>query len=383
MKRKSPPPPIPQLITVHFGSLDDPRVNRTKRHSLLNIVVMALCGSICGADGWEALADFAEARADWFETFLDMPHGTPCADTFRRVFCALEPLRFEEAFRAWVSSLAAEITGQIVAVDGKSLRGAVDRAGSTTPMHLLHVFAVEQQLLLAQRAVEGAPGETSAIPELLSIVDVRGATVTADANACTAAVTEAVREAGADYLITIKGNRGTLRDFIAALFEEAEAHRFRGVQTYRSTDEAHGRSEARTVRAIPLPAWPTDDRRWRDVNTAAMFERTRVLDGKETVERHFYISSLPPDAERIAYAARAHWSIENHLHWQLDVGFNEDQCRIRDHVGAQNFALIARTALTLLKRERTAPGGIARRRRRAGWSNDYLLQVLAAGTDPI
>lgn len=379
MKRKKPLPPVIHLITVHFGSVPDPRIDRTKHHPLLNILVMALCGAICGADGWEGLEDFAESRVEWFETLLDMPHGTPSADTFRRVFCALDPRRFEEAFRRWVTSLATELAGQVVAIDGKSLRGAIDQAGSTTPMHLLHVFAAEQQLLLAQRAVEGAPGETGSIPELLQLVDVRGATVTADANACTAAVTDAARKAGADYLITLKGNRGPLHAFVAALFEEAEAHGFGGMPTHRSTDEAHGRQETRTVRAMPLLAWPSSDQRWTDVETAVMIDRTRCIDGKETAARHFYITSLPPDPERIAQAARAHWSIENQLHWALDVGFGEDHWRIRDNNGAHNFALVARVALTMLKRETSAPGGILRRRRRAGWSNDYLLRVLSCG----
>lgn len=383
MKPKKTVPPVVHLITVHFGSLPDPRVDRTKHHPLINILVMALCGAICGADGWDALADFAEDRADWFQTFLDMPSGTPCADTFRRVFCALDPQRFEEAFRRWVDSLAAEIAGQIVAIDGKSIRGAIEKAGSTTPLYLLHVFAVEQQLLLAQRAVEGAPGETAAIPELLQLVDVRGATVTADANACTAAVTEATRNAGADFVITIKGNRGPLHAFVAAIFEEAEAHGFRGVPVHRSTHAGHGRQETRTVRAIRLKAWPSTNPQWTDVNTAVMIDRTRVVDGEETSQRHYYITSMPPDVGDIDYAVRAHWSIENNLHWQLDVGFGEDDRRIRDDIGAQNFALVTRMALTMLKRETTMPGGIMRKRRKADRRNDYLLRVLACGIPEI
>jgi predicted transposase YbfD/YdcC len=383
MKRKSRQPPVVDLITVQFSSLEDPRIERTKRHPLVNVLTMALIGAICGADGWEALADFAEERAEWYEEFLDMPHGTPSADTFRRVFCALDPQHFAELFRRWVASLANKLAGEVVAVDGKALRSAVAHAGDTTPVHLLHVFATQQQLLLAQRNVGNAPGEVRAIPELLELLDLRGAVVTVDANGCTAAVTDAVRAKQADYFVCIKGNRGPLHAFVAAVFEESEAKKFRGVSVAQSEEVGHGRNESRTVRALPLKAWPTGDAQWTDVNTAVMIDRTRQSDGYSSRERHYYITSLTPDAEHIAKVARGHWSVENQLHWQLDVSFGEDSWRMRDRNGVENFGTVARFALALLKRESTKKRGIAAKRRIAGWSNRYLMLVLAGGISDV
>lgn len=364
----------------YFGSLEDPRIDRTKFHPLENIIVMALCGAIAGADGWDALEAFAEARASWFATFLSMPNGTPSADTFRRVFGALDPIRFEEQFRCWIGAFAEDLAGEVVAIDGKSLRGAIDRAGKGSALHLLHVWATEQQLLLAQRAVDGAPGEVQAIAELIGLLDLKGAIVTADANGCTAAVTQAVRKGEAEYVLALKGNRGRLHAHVEQQFDEAAARRYRGVSTFRTQETGHGRIEERTIRALSLENWTsTADSQWADLNSVALVERTRIVGGESTTERHYYIASLPADAKQIGHAARAHWGIENQLHWCLDVAFDEDRRRIRDQVAAQNFATITRYALSLLKREKTAGYGLPTKRKKAAWDNDYLMRVLTCG----
>jgi predicted transposase YbfD/YdcC len=379
MERTRPPRAV-EIMLRYFGSLEDPRIDRTKAHPLENIIVMALCGAIAGADGWDALEAFAESRAEWFATFLDMPNGTPSADTFRRVFSALDPIRFADQFRHWMVAFAGELEGEVVAIDGKTLRGAVGHATQESALHLLHVWATEQQLLLAQRAVAGAPGEVQAIPELIKLLDLKGAVVTTDANGCTATVTQAIRDAGADYVLALKGNRGRLHAHVEQQFETAAARSYHGVPTFRSKETSHGRTEERVVRALHLEDWESSNRsQWVDLNTIALVERTRVVAGKSTAERHFYIASLPADAKRIAHAVRAHWGIENQLHWCLDVAFDEDRRRIRDEVAAQNFATIARYALSLLTREKTAKYGLPTKRKKAAWDNDYLMRVLTGG----
>jgi predicted transposase YbfD/YdcC len=372
-----------ELILKHFRPLRDPRLKRRQKHPLVNVLVMALCGVIAGADGWEPLAVFAKARADWFATFLNMPDGVPCADTFRRVFCALEPRAFEACFRCWVQALAKALHGEVVAVDGKSVRGALGKAMQGTPLHLVHVWATKQRLLLAQTAVEGAPGEVAAIPELLKLLNLEGAVVTVDANGCTAQVAQAVVQAKADYVLCLKGNRGPLHAHVKQLFAPVrEGKKGHQVASYhRSHNQGHGRYEVRQAWAVRLQlnSCPKSARKWAKLKTAVMLQRERSVGGKTKVEWHYYLSSLPPKAKKLSRIIRDHWGVENGLHWCLDVCMGEDSCRIRDHDGAQNFAVITRIALTLLRREPTSKQGVPTRRKRAGWDPGYMLSVLGAG----
>jgi predicted transposase YbfD/YdcC len=372
-----------ELILKHFGPLKDRRLKRRQKHPLVNVLVMALCGVVAGADGWEPLAVFAKARAEWFATLLDMPHGVPCADTFRRVFCALQPRAFEECFRSWVQALAKALHGEVVAVDGKSVRGALGKAMQGTPLHLVHVWATKQRLLLAQSAVEGAPGEVAAIPQLLKLLNLEGAVVTVDANGCTAQVAQAVVQAKADYVLCLKGNRGPLHAHVKQLFAPVrEGKKGHEVASYhRSHNQGHGRYEVRQAWAVRLrlDSCPKSARKWARLKTAVMLRRERTVGGKTKVEWHYYLSSLPPKAKKLSRIIRDHWGVENALHWCLDVCMGEDSCRIRDHDGAQNFALISRIALTLLRREPTSKYGVPTRRKRAGWDPGYMLSVLGAG----
>lgn len=339
---------------------------------------MALCGAITGVNGWDDLAFFAKTRRKWFAQMLDMPHGTPSADTFRRVFEALDPRELEGALRAWVSAVAESFEGEVIAIDGKSLKGAVERAGSTTPLHLLHVWATKQHLLLGQRLVSGAPGETSGILDVLKRLRIDGAIVTTDANGCTKNVTAAIREAKADYVLALKGNRGPLHNYVEELFARAQATRFRGVPTHRTKEKGHGRVEERVVRVLPLAHDPAVLDGWCDVRSAILIDRTRTLAGETAEERHYYISSLGPDAAKLAGAIRSHWGIENHLHWALDVAFDEDSRKIRDERSAENFALLSRLALMMLKRS-PEKISIPLKRKRAGWEPDYVAELLARG----
>lgn len=378
MPRKPKPPSLDALLDA-FREVPDPRIDRRKFHPLVNVLTMALFGAICGADGWEALAIYAEERAEFFATFLEMPRGTPSADTFRRVFEALDPKAFQDAFRRWLKPLLENLEGQTVALDGKTLRGALAyAAGQSGAFHLMHVWATEQRLLLAQKAVEGAPGEIQAAVELLKLLDLKGATVTADANSCTAGISAAVREAGADYVLALKGNRGALHRHVETIFADAAKTGYRSVKRFESKDEAHGRIEYRLVRALPLGELPPRiEATWRDLNTAVLVERIRAED-KVTLDRAYYLTSHPADPKLLAARIRGHWSIENQLHHCLDVSFAEDRRRIHDENGAQNFALVTRYALSLLKREPTKMS-VAMKRRRAAWGETYLLDVLSNG----
>ncbi len=340
---------------------------------------MALFGAICGADGWEALELFAEEREDFFRSFLEMPKGTPSADTFRRIFEALDPASFQEAFRRWLKPLLDNLEGQTIAMDGKALRGALAHAaGSGGAFHLMHLWATEQRLLLGQKAVEGAPGETQAAVELLKLLDLKGATVTADANSCTSDITRAVRDGGAHYVLALKGNRSALHKHVQRLFDDAAEHGYRGIKKHQASDEGHGRIEFRLLRAMPLGELPARMKAaWVDLNTVVAIDRVRTTD-RTTLERSYYITSHEPDPRLLATKIRAHWGIENQLHHCLDVSFAEDRRRIRDENGAQNFALITRYALSLLKREPSMKS-VAMKRRKAAWGPTYLLQVLSRG----
>jgi predicted transposase YbfD/YdcC len=371
---------IPRAIQVAleaFASVEDPRIDRTKLHPLMNVLVMALCGALSGANGWDELATFSESRLPWFATVLDVAHGAPSADTFRRVFEAIDPRELEDAMRRWIASVSGSFVGEVIAIDGKSLKAAIEKAGSTTPLHLLHVWATDQHLLLGQRRVEGAPGEVGAIGELLKRLQIEGAIVTTDANGCTKTVTSAVREAKADYVLALKGNRGPLHAQVKDLFATAEARKFRGVAAHRSENRGHGRVETRVVRAIPLAQGAVSSD-WCDARTVVMIDRTRKVAGKTTAERHYYIASVEADAEKLARAIRAHWGIENNLHWTLDVAFDEDSRRIRDERSGENFALVTRLALMMLKR---APEkrSVNLKRKRASWDADYVGRLLAGG----
>ena len=378
MPRKPKSPALDSLL-ASVKEVPDPRVTARSWHPLVNVVTMAFFGVISGCDGWEALELYAETHAEWLGTFLDMPHGAPSADTFRRVFEALDPVAFQDVFRRWLKPLLENLEGQTISMDGKTLRGALSHASrSGGAFHLMHVWAGGLRLLLGQKAVEGAGGEVDAAQELLSLLDLRGATVTADANSCTAPVTNTVRDRGGDFVLALKGNRAALHEHVEQLFAKARANGFRRVKTFATHDEAHGRIEFRQVCAIPMGKLPPHIKAdWRDLNTAVLVERVRTTD-HTSLETAYYVTSHPPDPELLAGHIRGHWSIENQLHHCLDVTFGDDRRSIRHDNGAQNFALLARHALSLFKRE-PSKMSVAMKRRNAAWSADYILDLLRCG----
>jgi predicted transposase YbfD/YdcC len=368
------------LFAQHFATLPDPR-KRLPQHPLLSILFIVLAAQLCGAEGWDAMAAFARAKQEWLVSFLEFPKGMPSADTLRRVMSALEPQAFAACFRAWVRALAKALQGEVIAVDGKAIRGAYETASRTTPLYLLHVWATEQGLLLGQQAVGGAPGESPGAEAVLKLLTLTGAVVTGDANLCTKRVAQTVVAKGADYVLALKGNRGAVHTQVHQFWQRAAAQDFAGVavRRVRRVNTGHGRREERRSFAVAATQLPPLVQGWPGVASVIMVERARHTTTRTQQECHYYLSSLPPKVQPLHYAIRQHWRVENDLHWCLDVSFREDQCRIRDLQAAENVAMVRRMALQLLKRQPGETVGVPIRRLRAGWDNAYLVQVLSTG----
>lgn len=371
-------------ICRHFSELEDPRVERTRLHSLHDVLVIALCAIIAGADSWVAVAEFGRAKREVFATFLRLEHGIPSHDTFGRVFSRLDPQVLSECFVTWMTSLARSLGGlfgKVVAIDGKTLRRSFDKAASKAAIHLVSAFASEVRLVLGQVATAEKSNEITAIPKLLSMLDLAGSLVTIDAMGCQKAIVNEIVERKADYVISLKGNQGTLHREVRELFEGAERDGFRDLAhaMTETVDGDHGRIETRRCWCTGEVSWFADRAEWAGLHSFAMVESERTVGGETTRERRYFIASLDgTDAAAFLGAVRAHWSIENELHWVLDVAFREDESRVRKDHAPQNLATMRHIALNLLRREKTAKVGIATRRLKAGWDDGYLLRVLAA-----
>lgn len=365
-----------------FASLPDPRMKRTRKHELIDLVVIAICGVICGADGWAQIAEFGRAKRKWFATFLKLPNGIPSHDTFGRVFARLDPVAFERCFLDWMNALAKKTLGRLVAIDGKTLRGSVDSAAQRSAMHLVSAWCEQNQTVLGQWATAAKSNEITAIPKLLELLDLEGAVVTTDAMGCQTAIAERIVSRNADYVLQVKGNQPKLEAELQALFDECirgDPHAVAS-QSFEEVDKGHGRIETRrcwmTTKIHTLPGAEN----WAALSSAVCVESTRRIGDHEQRERHYYISSVGAlDPQRMLERVRGHWGVENGLHWCLDVSFDEDRRRIRKGHAAENFSRLSRIALNLLKRESTNKHGIKTKRLRCGWDHDYLLTVLTKG----
>lgn len=369
-------------ILAHFASLDDPRAGPAIRHELRDIVAIALCAVICGADTWVEVEQFGHDKREWLGTFLALPHGIPSHDTFGRVFAALDPAQFERAFASWVQAVARLTGGEVVAVDGKVLRRSHDRANGKDALALVSAWAATNRLTLGQVAVADGSNEIAAIPALLRLLALQGCIVTIDAIGCQTAIARQVVAQEADYVLALKTNQGTLHEAVAVLFAEGQATRFAGFAhtTHRTVEKGHGRLEIRRTWAVSEPeviAYLDPAGAWPGLRSVAMVEAERRIGPAVSRETRYYISSLPGDAESLGAAVRGHWGIENRLHWVLDVAFREDESRVRRGAADHNLALLRRLALTLLRRETTAKIGTKAKRLKAGWSTAYLLKILA------
>lgn len=361
----------------HFETVQDPRTGPAKLHRLIDIIVIAICAVIGGADSWNDIAAFGRAKEAWFRKFLALPSGIPSHDTFGRVFTLIDSKEFERGFESWVHSIAILTTGTVVAIDGKTVRRSHDRANDLSPLHIVSAYASEYNLSLAQRAIDTKSNEMKAIPKLLDQFDVQGCTVTIDAGGCYPDIALKIAEKEADYVIAVKQNQPTLYAEVAALFApEQHAHDDYAL----SEDSGHGRIELRECFVIAdeekLRSLTTR-KRWKNLRSIVKIASTRTVRGKTTTDRRYYISSLKSgSAEEALNATRQHWGIENSIHWTLDIAFREDESRIRAGHAQENFTLLRKIALNLLKHETTHKVGIKGKRLKAGWDERYMLKVL-------
>ncbi len=375
----------PEILRA-FEQMNDPR-RFNRRHKLTEMLSIALFAVICGADGWEDVVQYGQCKLKWLKTFLELPHGVPSPDTFGRLFARLKPEAMEQLFQRWTSSLVEFSEGQLVAIDGKSLRRSYcdgwDKVGMC---HMVSAFAAANQMVFAQISTGGKGMELSAIEKLLDMLDLEGAVVSIDALGCQKHIAHKIIESGADYVLQVKENQPALHAKMKATVDDAALDGFEGLSSdyHEQVDGGHGRIETRKTWACWNVQLLGEEilSQWPGLKCLIMTERTRRIKGQDHappgVERCYHIGSLDrrSKAKRLAGLVRGHWGVENKLHWQLDVSFGEDQRRIRKDHAAENFSRICRLSLNLLKNEKTAKCGVAAKRKRCGWDNDYLLKVV-------
>jgi predicted transposase YbfD/YdcC len=366
-------------LHFHLSSIVDPRVERTLDHSLLDILMISVCAILCGAEGFADFERFGNAKIEWLSTFLKLPNGIPSHDTFGRVFAAINPRQFSQCFSNWTKELRKSLKGEIVAIDGKTLRRSHSRSKGKAAIHMVSAWAHENQLVLGQRKVDAKSNEITAIPELLRTLDLEGCIVTIDAMGCQKEITKEIRDAKADYVISLKGNQSNLHMEVEALFDIAQSDDNFATMPHdflETKEKNHGRHETHRYWITNDTAWLGKHSEWSDLNAIGMVESVRKMEDKITTERRFYICSIEADARKFARAVRSHWSIENSLHWSLDVNFGEDQCRVREGNAAENFAILRHLAINILKADTTLKCGIKAKQKSAGWDHSYLFCLL-------
>jgi predicted transposase YbfD/YdcC len=368
-----------------FGELPDPRINRTREHLLIDVVVIGFCTLLAGGEGFNDMEEFGRSKEAWFRTFLKLPNGIPSHDTFNRVFQALAPEAFLDGFLRWTKGLRRVVAGEVVAVDGKALRRALDKGKGAALPYIVSAWAADNGLVLGQVKVDEKSNEITAVPELLRALELKGCIVTVDAMGCQKKIARQIVDAGADYVLALKGNHEVVYDEVTRCMDD-RIERWRqgtesvpGLAFHETVEKDHGRIETRRFWQSCAVDWFADRREWKGLRSFGVVESIRDIDGVVSTERRYHLLSLGPDVRAYARASRQHWGVENNVHWILDVAFKEDQSRAREGHAAQNLATLRRLALNALKRE---PGkrSLRLKIKRAGWNNDYLLQVL--GIDP-
>ena len=354
--------------------IKDPRRHNT-RHLLYDMLMIALCGIIGGANSWTEISEYGQSKIEWFNEFLKLPNGIPSHDTFGRLFARIDPKGFHDFFTWWVQDISVSVKGKTVAFDGKTIRGSHDKTNGQSAIHMVSAWATDIRMVLGQIKTDAKSNEITAIPELIKILALEGAIVTIDAMGCQKKITEAIVEAGADYLIQVKDNQKNLHSDIALFFQDTGNGPFDMIETI---DGEHGRIETRHYFSTDNINWLPGKEDWTGIKTICMAVRQREINGKTSIESSYFISSLENNVSTIAKSVREHWGIENGLHWCLDISFREDHCRVRKDHAPENFGILRHIAINLLKRENSIKRGIQTKRMKAAWDNKYLQKVIAA-----
>ena len=374
------PTPSSATLLEHFKDLEDPRTEYLLEHRLLDIIGLTICAVICGADTWIDIENYGRSKAKWLSSFLCLPNGIPSHDTIARLFAALNPDALQESFLSWVQAVAQLSEGEVIAIDGKTLRHSYDKGKGKGAIHMLSAWASRNRMVLGQVKVDDKSNEITAIPQLLKVLQLHECIVTIDAMGAQKEIAEQIIDAGGDYILSLKGNQGNIHQDVEQLFEWTRKIGFKAIphEFYQSIDGAHGRIEIRRHWLLDGVEHLIDGPLWTGLKRVGLVESERRLTGQQpTFEKRYYLLSLDGGVERFAQSVRSHWGIENQLHWVLDVAFNEDASRVRKDNAPENLALIRHVALNLLQQDDSAKGGIKAKRLKAGWDNDYLSHILA------
>ena len=363
----------------YFEEIEDPRVDRTKKHKLVDILFIAAAAVISGADSFVEIEMYGQRKYKWLRQFLELPNGIPSHDTFGRIFAAIKAEQLKKCFLEWIKAIVQTSSGEVIAIDGKTVRRSFDKTNEKSAIHVVSAWANENRIVLGQEKVDEKSNEITTIPELLSALEIQNCIITIDAMGCQRSIAKAIRDKGADYVLSLKGNQGTLKEDVEQFFQHAQSYTFDGIDCdyHKTFDKDHGRLEVRECWCVSDLEWLDKKQNWAGLNTIGMVKSHRTINGKTAVEVRYYISSLEMNAKLLGSAVRQHWGIENSLHWILDIAFREDECRIRKGNAAENIGILRHIALNLLKKDKVTKAGIAARRKKAGWDNGYLLEVLS------
>jgi predicted transposase YbfD/YdcC len=362
-------------IMASFSLLLDPRNSRNQCYSLFDIVTVAILGVLCGADDWVEISLWGEGNREWLQQYGICKNGIPSHDTLSRFFRFVDPKSFEQCFISWTQRIAHALGG-IIALDGKTICNSAN--GNEKAIHIVSAFSVENGLILGQLATEAKSNEITAFPLLLKLLDLKGSIVTIDAAGCQKDIADQICSQGGDYILALKGNQGNLHAEAKNFFQQAleVTPKEADCDYYINEEKSRDRFETREVWATENLEWLPQKDEWKDLRSLVALRSKRIIKGKETIEFRYYISSLPADAWKIGKAIRGHWSIENKVHWQLDVSYGEDDCKVRKDNGAENFSVLRRATLNLLKSDKKTKAGIKNKRSKAGWNRTYMLEIL-------
>lgn len=365
----------------HFAKIEEPRMQRTQLHKLGDILFIAICATLSGANAFTAMEEFGRSKIEWLKKFLELPNGIPSHDTFRNVFIAIKPAAFTECFMSWVKVLNIPIKNKIVAIDGKTSRASGSKTKGKKALHTVSAWATEANLVLGQVVTEEKSNEITAIPKLLRMLELKGAIVTIDAMGCQKEIATEIRERGADYVLQVKGNQEHLEediiDAFAAMDEASPKVRAeQGIDVFESRDAKHGRKEYRRCEAMPVPKTLRNLGEWKDLTSICRVARNYDEKGESKSEVRYFISSLSAGAKRLAEAVRGHWGVENGLHWVLDMAFDDDRNRTLAGEAPENLATLRRWVLSLLRQDKSRKGGIESKRMQMGWNEGYLEAIL-------